>query len=141
MKSGTEPTGLKIVDWAKRVEELEKRITAPEALVLAERNLTYNLDFHTRFHSIRPSKLKGFSGLSLPEAVKRIAEKMEVYILDNKGKRSAGKYVARLEKHFFLTPVERFNSASLGLLREDFVENELLTLYRVGEPRGGKDEK
>ncbi len=121
--------------------ELENSITAPEALLLAERNLTYNLDFHTRFYSIRPTKLREFSGLSLPEAVKKVRETMEVYILDNKGKRSAGRYVARLDKYFSLLPVKRFNVAALGLLREDFIENELLTLYRVGEPRGGQDER
>jgi hypothetical protein len=124
---------LKRLELARTIEEA---IPEREAFLLAERNLCYTLDFHTRFTALSPDKLSAFSGLDLNDAIAALQTRgVAVYFLNNKGKSDGRRRLPYLAERFTLSPVLRLNSPDLAIWRKNLAEQAVVTIYRIGKSR------
>lgn len=104
----------------------------PGSVVFGTRYLVQNIDFYTRARAIDPVQLCGPFDLSLAEVAGRIiGAGRPLFVIDNKGVKSAARYVRELGRIFDLEAAARWRSADLKLDRRGYSGNEFLTLYRV----------
>ncbi|HPJ71641.1 MAG TPA: hypothetical protein PK636_03045, partial [bacterium] len=117
---------------ARRLGEAFDARTAPGSLVVCARYLKQNIDVYSHCVALNPNQISSPFGLTPAEAVRvLIRDGVEVYALDNKGKRKAARFVEQLRDYFDLRPVYRWRSADLNIDYPQFSEREFLTLFRV----------
>lgn len=117
---------------ARRLEyEIEKYVPAG-SLILSSRYLKQNIDYYTDCYSLNIHQPGLPWGLSTEEALREVMDSgVEVFVLDNKGKRKAKKFLPVLREHFDLDPVARWRSDDLKINARYVSEREYLNLYRV----------
>jgi len=121
----------RIVDRSRLKNEIEKHVP-PGSLILSTRYLKQNIDYYTDCYSLNVRQPGLPWGLTIEEAIREVLDSgMEVFVLDNKGKRKAAKFLPVLRENFTLSPVTRWRSEDLGIHTRYVSELEYLNLYRV----------
>lgn len=125
------PYSFKLSDVRRLKTEIEK-YAPPGSLILATRYLKQNIDYYTDCNSMNIHQPGLPWGLSTEEALRKVMDfGIEVFVLDNKGKRKASKFLPILREHFDVVPVARWQSKDLGIQIRYVSENKYLNLYRV----------
>ncbi len=117
--------------------EIDSRVP-PGSLIVCARYLKQNVDMYSSSYAYNLNQISSPFGLEPCQAVGiLLSDGIEVYALDNKGKRKAVRFVETLRGCFRITKVFSWRSDELGVRFKQVSENEILTLFRV-EPRGGQ---
>jgi len=125
------PYSFNLSDAGHLKDEIEK-YAPPGSLILSTRYLKQNIDYYTDCYSLNIHQPGLPWGLSAEEAIREVMDSgVEVFVLDNKGKRKAGKFIPVLREHFDLSPLARWRSEDLGIHVRYVSEKEYLNLYRV----------
>lgn len=111
--------------------EIEQYVP-PGSIVWGARYLIQNIDYYTHAWSLDPQPLCIIFSLSMKEVNQRVLDAgIPLFILDNKGIRTASPFLYQIDRSFDLEKVKSWKSDYLGLLRDNFSQNEWLTLYRI----------
>jgi len=125
------PYSFNLSDARRLKDEIEK-YAPPGSLILSTRYLKQNIDYYTDCYSLNIHQPGLPWGLSTEEALREIMDSgVDVFVLDNKGKRKAAKFLPVLREHFDLKPVARWRSEDLGVHMRYVSEKEYLNLYQV----------
>jgi len=121
----------KLSDVNRLRREFEK-YTPSGSLIFSARDLKQNLDIYTDCFSMSLRQLGGPWGLPPDRAIRTVMDAgIEVFVVDNKGKRKAYKFLPVLKKYFEIIPVTSWKSRELKLRRKYYSERPELRLYRV----------
>ena len=125
------PYSFNISDARRLKNEIEKHVP-PGSLILSTRYLKQNIDYYTGCYSMNIHQPGLPWGLTIEEAIREVLDSgMEIFVLDNKGKRKAYKFLPVLRENFTLSLVARWRSEDLGIHTRYVSEREYLNLYRV----------
>lgn len=131
------PHGFSLGAAERLGREIDSRVP-PGSLIVCARYLKQNVDMYSSSYAYNLNQISAPFGLEPCQAVGiLLSDGIEVYALDNKGKRKAARFVETLRGCFRVTPVFSWRSDELGVRFKQVSENEILTLFRV-EPRGGQ---
>ena len=129
------PHSFNLSDARRLKDEIEKYVP-PGSLILSTRYLKQNIDYYTDCYSLNIHQPGLPWGLSIEEALREVMDSgVAVFVLDNKGKRKAAKFLPVLREHFDLKPVTRLRSEDLGVHMRYVSEKKYLNLYQVS-PKG-----
>ena len=125
------PYSFNLSDARRLKDEIEKYVPSG-SLILSTRYLKQNIDYYTDCYSLNIHQPGLPWGLSTEEAIREVMDSgIEVFVLDNKGKRKAAKFLPVLREHFDLHPVARWRSDELKINVRYVSEREYLNLYQV----------
>ncbi len=125
------PYSFNLSDARRLKDEIEKYVP-PGSLILSTRYLKQNIDYYTDCYSLNIHQPGLPWGLTAEEALREVMDSgVEVFVLDNKGKRKAAKFLPVLREYFDLSFVTRWRSEDLGIHARYVSEKEFLNLYQV----------
>jgi len=125
------PYSFNLADARHLKKEIEKHVP-PGSLILSTRYLKQNIDYYTGCYAMNIHQPGLPWGLTFDEAIREVMDAgVAVFVLDNKGKRKAAKFLPVLKEHFKVSSVARWRSEDLGIHIRYVSELEYLNLYRV----------
>ena len=125
------PYSFNLSDARRLKNEIEKHVP-PGSLILSTRYLKQNIDYYTSCYSMNIHQPGLPWGLTIEEAIREVLDSgMKIFVLDNKGKRKAAKFLPVLRENFSISPVACWRSEDLGIHTRYVSELEYLNLYQV----------
>lgn len=117
---------------ARRLGREVNRHTVPGSLVVCARYLKQNIEMYSHCYSLNLNQISTPFSLKPEQSVELLMGKgIEVYGLDNKGRRKAERFLSYLREYFRLEPVASWRSDDLNIRYAYFSENENLRLFRI----------